>query len=74
MQAADFVTHREIELTLCVGAESMSRNPVSRPAGSEQRFIREKSLNRGADADPAAHGVGSHRIGGSWDFPRPRTA
>src|SRR5262249_19664571 len=29
MQAADFVTHREIELTLCVGAESMSRNPVA---------------------------------------------
>src|SRR5215831_7927033 len=26
MQAADYVTHREIELTLCVGAESMSRN------------------------------------------------
>src|SRR5260370_451614 len=29
MQAADFVTHKEIELTLCVGAESMSRNPVA---------------------------------------------
>ena len=29
MQAADFVTHREIGLTLCVGAESMSRNPVA---------------------------------------------
>ena len=29
MQAADFVTHKEINLTLCVGAESMSRNPVA---------------------------------------------
>jgi acetyl-CoA C-acetyltransferase len=29
MQAADFVTHKEIDLTLCVGAESMSRNPVA---------------------------------------------
>jgi acetyl-CoA C-acetyltransferase len=28
MQAADFVAHREVGLTLCVGAESMSRNPV----------------------------------------------
>src|SRR5262249_15669133 len=28
MQAAEFVTHKEINLTLCVGAESMSRNPV----------------------------------------------
>jgi acetyl-CoA C-acetyltransferase len=28
MQAADCITHRDIELTLCVGAESMSRNPV----------------------------------------------
>ena len=29
MQAADFVTHRGIDLALCVGAESMSRNPVA---------------------------------------------
>src|SRR5712691_11429235 len=29
MQAADFVTHKDIELALCVGAESMSRNPVA---------------------------------------------
>jgi len=29
MQAADVVTHKEIGLTLCVGAESMSRNPVA---------------------------------------------
>jgi acetyl-CoA C-acetyltransferase len=28
IQAADFVTHKNIELALCVGAESMSRNPV----------------------------------------------
>jgi acetyl-CoA C-acetyltransferase len=28
MQAADHVTHRNVGLTLCVGAESMSRNPV----------------------------------------------
>jgi acetyl-CoA C-acetyltransferase len=28
MQAADFITNKEIDLTLCVGAESMSRNPV----------------------------------------------
>jgi acetyl-CoA C-acetyltransferase len=29
MQAADAITHKEIDLTLCVGAESMSRNPVA---------------------------------------------
>ncbi len=29
MQAADFVAHREIGLALCVGAESMSRNPIA---------------------------------------------
>jgi len=29
MQAADFISHKDIELTLCVGAESMSRNPVA---------------------------------------------
>jgi acetyl-CoA C-acetyltransferase len=29
MQAADCVTHKAIDLTLCVGAESMSRNPVA---------------------------------------------
>jgi len=28
MQAADCITSRNIDLTLCVGAESMSRNPV----------------------------------------------
>ncbi len=28
MQAADSITHRGAELALCVGAESMSRNPV----------------------------------------------
>jgi acetyl-CoA C-acetyltransferase len=29
MQAADVVMHKQIGLTLCVGAESMSRNPVA---------------------------------------------
>src|SRR5919204_1513714 len=29
MQAADYITHKQIDLTLCVGAESMSRNPVA---------------------------------------------
>jgi acetyl-CoA C-acetyltransferase len=29
MQAADAITHRGAELALCVGAESMSRNPVA---------------------------------------------
>jgi len=29
MQAADFVTHRGAQLALCVGAESMSRNPIA---------------------------------------------
>lgn len=29
MQAADAATHRGIDLALCVGAESMSRNPVA---------------------------------------------
>src|ERR1041384_514790 len=29
MQAADAVTHKGVNLALCVGAESMSRNPVA---------------------------------------------
>jgi acetyl-CoA C-acetyltransferase len=29
MQAADCITHKGIDLALCVGAESMSRNPVA---------------------------------------------
>jgi acetyl-CoA C-acetyltransferase len=29
MQAADCITNKEIDLTLCVGTESMSRNPVA---------------------------------------------
>jgi acetyl-CoA C-acetyltransferase len=29
MQAADTISHRGVELTLCVGTESMSRNPVA---------------------------------------------
>ena len=29
MQAADTITHRGVDLALCVGAESMSRNPVA---------------------------------------------
>src|SRR6266513_709573 len=29
VQAADVVTHKAIGLTLCVGAESMSRNPIA---------------------------------------------
>ena len=29
MQAADTITHRDVDLALCVGTESMSRNPVA---------------------------------------------
>src|SRR6266850_625976 len=29
MQAADAISHKGVDLTLCVGAESMSRNPVA---------------------------------------------
>jgi acetyl-CoA C-acetyltransferase len=29
MQAADSITHRDVDLALCVGTESMSRNPVA---------------------------------------------
>src|SRR4029079_7109014 len=29
MQAADTITHRQVDLALCVGTESMSRNPVA---------------------------------------------
>jgi acetyl-CoA C-acetyltransferase len=29
MQAADVISHRDVALALCVGAESMSRNPVA---------------------------------------------
>jgi acetyl-CoA C-acetyltransferase len=29
MQAADSVTYRDVDLALCVGAESMSRNPIA---------------------------------------------
>ena len=29
MQAADAVRHKDVDLALCVGTESMSRNPVA---------------------------------------------
>ena len=29
MQAADTITHKDIDLALCVGTESMSRNPIA---------------------------------------------
>ena len=29
MQAADAITHRDVDLALCVGTESMSRNPIA---------------------------------------------
>src|ERR1044072_8960562 len=29
MQAADTITHRGVDLALCVGTESMSRNPIA---------------------------------------------
>src|SRR5947208_12614088 len=58
MQAADFVTHKEIELTLCVGAESMSRNPVvsySMRGGFRMGAVDFKDFLWEALCDPAAN-------------------
>jgi acetyl-CoA C-acetyltransferase len=56
MQAADFVAHRDVALALCVGTESMSRNPVAsygmrgfRMGGVEFKDFLLEALN-----DPAA--------------------
>src|SRR5258708_34781912 len=57
MQAADFVTHKEIELTLCVGAESMSRTPVASytmRAGFRMGGVDFKDFLWEALRDPAA--------------------
>jgi acetyl-CoA C-acetyltransferase len=59
MQAADAICHREVRLALCVGAESMSRNPVAaythrggfRMGQVEFKdFLWEALLDPGADA------------------------
>src|SRR6516225_1418185 len=57
MQAADFATHKEINLTLCVGAESMSRNPVASYAmrdGFRMGGVDFKDFLWEALCDPAA--------------------
>jgi len=58
MQAADIVTHKEIALTLCVGAESMSRNPVasySMRGGFRMGAVDFKDFLWEALRDPAAN-------------------
>jgi acetyl-CoA C-acetyltransferase len=57
MQAADAITHRGVDLALCVGAESMSRNPVASytsRSGFRMGQIEFKDFLWEALLDPAA--------------------
>jgi len=56
MQAADFVTHKDVALALCVGAESMSRNPVASYSmrGFRMGAVEFKDFLWEALRDPAA--------------------
>ena len=58
MQAADAITHRGVDLALCVGAESMSRNPVASytsRGGFRMGQIEFKDFLWEALLDPAAN-------------------
>jgi acetyl-CoA C-acetyltransferase len=57
MQAADTVTHRDVNLVLCVGAESMSRNPVASYTirGFRMGEVNFKDFLWEALMDPAPH-------------------
>ncbi len=58
MQAADAITHRGVDLALCVGAESMSRNPVASytsRSGFRMGQVEFKDFLWEALLDPAAH-------------------
>jgi acetyl-CoA C-acetyltransferase len=58
MQAADAITHRGVDLALCVGAESMSRNPVASytsRGGFRMGQVEFKDFLWEALLDPAAH-------------------
>ncbi len=57
MQAADTVTHRDAGLVLCVGAESMSRNPVASYTmrGFRMGEVNFKDFLWEALMDPAPH-------------------
>ncbi len=57
MQAADCITHKGIDLALCVGAESMSRNPVASYTmrGFRMGQVEMKDFLWEALMDPAPH-------------------
>ena len=58
MQAADSITHRGVDLALCVGAESMSRNPVAaytHRGGFKMGQVEFKDFLWEALLDPAAN-------------------
>jgi acetyl-CoA C-acetyltransferase len=57
MQAADTITHRGVDLTLCVGTESMSRNPVCSYTmrGFRMGGVEFKDFLWEALLDPAPH-------------------
>lgn len=57
MQAADCITHKGIDLALCVGAESMSRNPVASYTmrGFRMGQVEMKDFLSEALMDPAPH-------------------
>ncbi len=57
MQAADTIAHRGIDLALCVGAESMSRNPIASYTmrGFRMGQVEMKDFLWEALMDPAPH-------------------
>jgi acetyl-CoA C-acetyltransferase len=76
MQAADCIAHRDIELTLCVGAESMSRNPVASYTmrGFRMGAIDFKDFLWEAFFDPAAQvsmGDTAENLARSYQITRP---
>ena len=76
MQAADTIAHKDIDLTLCVGAESMSRNPVAsysmrgfRMGGVDFKdFLWEALLDPSVDT---TMGGTAENLAGRYDIRRP---
>jgi len=76
MQAADVVTHKAIGLTLCVGAESMSRNPIASYTmrGFRMGSVDFKDFLWEALRDPAANvtmGDTAENLARSYQITRP---
>jgi acetyl-CoA C-acetyltransferase len=76
MQAADYIAHRDIGLALCVGAESMSRNPIASYSmrGFRMGAVEFKDFLWEALYDPAAKvsmGDTAENLARSYQITRP---